>query len=262
MALIRRHWKLAIFNAILIVSIVITVLCYIERLGSLPAKAATAGGSGSTTAITLDSTDYARMFQLRNALCLTDVDLAAMGCSQSQASNILSSLASWYQSNVGAWNTIVQQTQSANQQTQQALSSINGAGNTQIWQQMYAAQDQRDSAADSLSQLMQGAASVVAPLLTAQQQSVWTTAQTNVAEGVPPQFRFAPSITPGQAYALFVAVSNQQANPSSLLNSTQQQGLQSVLQSETQNAPTMISTDLAVLPLPTSTSSGQSQSPN
>lgn len=174
-----------------------------------------------------------------------------MGCTQTQTSGILASLLTWYQSNSSAWDSIVQQIQTANQQLQQAQHAVTGAGSPTLWQQMAAANAQIDSSNNNLSQLMQTAEIVVTPQLSAQQQNLWNTVQVNVANGVPAQFRYASNVTPVQAEALLVAISKRSPNASSILSSQQQQGLQSVTQVETQNFNATVSTDLSALPIPT-----------
>jgi hypothetical protein len=256
MALIRRHWKLALFNALVIVSSIVALMVYFAHSGQPLARAATAGqsggsGTGSAVPIALDATGYTRVFQLRNAVCLTPIDLAAMGCSQSQAATILSSLGSWYRSNSSAWDSISQQISSANQQlTQQATQRVTGAGSPALWQQMSAANAEIDDANTNLGQLMQAAATAITPLLNAQQQTLWTTVQSNVANNVPPDFRYAPNVTLAQAQMLMSAEAKHQANIASLLSSQQQTALQTILQAETQNANALFTTDFAVLPIP------------
>ena len=103
MALIRRHWKLACFQAALMIFTIVALLYY-ELRPPAHAAASTSGSAGFDC-----PTAFSRINAVRVDDCLTDIDLLTLGCSQSETANVLQSLISWYANNSVAWGSDAQQ---------------------------------------------------------------------------------------------------------------------------------------------------------
>src|SRR2546421_4400862 len=102
MALVRRHWKLALINCLLIL-LAAGLLTY--RLMRGRAIAQTPPPTSQPTAA-IDPVTYCRIRDLRGRLSLTNRDLAAMGCTQQQAADVLSALLEWCGTNQATFDQI------------------------------------------------------------------------------------------------------------------------------------------------------------
>ncbi|RPI60771.1 MAG: hypothetical protein EHM48_06690, partial [Planctomycetaceae bacterium] len=93
--MVRRHWFALLVHMVAITVAVVWIVNALSR-GASPAiaQAPVAGVAGGEVA-GVDAVAYACVGQLREELALTNADLAAMGCGQAQAEEVLGALKGW-----------------------------------------------------------------------------------------------------------------------------------------------------------------------
>ncbi len=90
---IQRHWKLILVQLgliVLIVGLTVPMLMQTEQA---------VGQQSSSTAVELSPQAYHYIQALRKDIRLAERDLAAMGCSQAEAEELLQTVVAWYQAN-------------------------------------------------------------------------------------------------------------------------------------------------------------------
>jgi hypothetical protein len=256
MAAIRRHWKLAVLNALLIGGVLAALITYMVRT-STPVAKAQAASSGSTaspappanTPVPTDPVVYARIATLRQRIALENVDLAALGCSQSQASSIFSTLLTWYQANQGTWAQAEQAEQSARNDLQETSRLINvGPKNDTVISQFSTQQQAIATAVAARQQVEQSAATAVAGLLTSSQNTLWNTIQANAA--APEFYRFAPSLTADELSQIQASLGKGQTVSTDTLSTSQWNAIRSVIATQNQSIDGVAAAEMTVLPPP------------
>lgn len=117
--IIRRHELKTLIHATLLIALVITLIAIFSG-DPQPAVAQTPTSPKTDEprqAIPVDPVVYGDVQQIRQAAALTTRDLAAMGCSQSQAEQVLTRLREWAEQN----QATLQTKRSAERKARQAL---------------------------------------------------------------------------------------------------------------------------------------------
>lgn len=230
---VKRHW----LSLLLIACLVLTAAAWLVLSPSLslPAQAqSAAGGSQEQTEqpAPLSPYDHGRLQQLRNQLCLTNRDLAAMGCDQEQAEVVLEVMRNWYETNQARLAELQHTERAARQALRAALQEV-AAGPTEerpeppvheipaLQKALFSAQ--RDQQTGS-----QSAVSAIEPLLSSSQREIWRTARKNIA--APARYRHVPDLEPNQVQALRDALDDSTAlavAENAILWSTQREKLAS-----------------------------------
>jgi hypothetical protein len=257
MAAIRKHWKLAVLNVLLIVGMLGILTWYMVRSGSpvATAQSVSSGWSSGTASPPANSptpTDpivYARIETLRQRIALSNMDLAAMGCSQAQASSVFSTLLTWYQANQGTWSQAEQNETSARNDLQETWRLINvGPKDDNVLSQLPTKQQNITTAVSARQQVEQTAANAVAGVLTSSQNTLWMTIQANAA--VPDVYRFAPSLSAQQVTQIQASLAKGQVVPTDTLTASQWSVIQSVIAAQNQTANGVAAAEQTVLPAP------------
>ena len=167
------------------------------------------GGGGDApgaeaAADTIDVATYVGMCRLRKAIHLGNETLAAMGCSESDATGAMAALLVWRQAN----KTNIEANRKANIQAARelrvALRRIGmGPSNTTLLAKLPSMKAALAAAARQRNDLMKAAIAATEAQLSASQRSVWATVRKNIA--LPRKYRYAASLTAGQIKALHVA---------------------------------------------------------
>lgn len=120
MAVLRRHWKMAVFNGIVLITLLAASLYLVAQRG---ATAATT--EQGAEAVVIDVTEYSRLRELRAATALTALDLASVGCNEQQAEAVLTALRGWYAANAAGLEQAISAERSAERAMDDAVRLIN-----------------------------------------------------------------------------------------------------------------------------------------
>jgi hypothetical protein len=251
MAVVRRHWKLAAANALLLA---VALALLVHHLARDAGRALADPPSGSSS---VDALTYSRVSELRERLMLTNADLAAMGCTQQQAKSVLAALLQWYQQNQATWVGGEGNERSARAQLHAALErAAVGPRNEALIAQISSLRQALTSAAAQRGESLNAAASAVQPLLTTSQVSSWTTARAN--KNVALRYRFVPNLTDAETKTLTVAVAKRGESSQavaqveqSVLAGSRLTAMQSALTNARESATGVMAADTEVLPIPT-----------
>jgi len=246
--MVRRHWRLVMLNLLLILAGFVLVLHVLLR--NSPRASAQTVESSSAEASTASPTDAASVAQqltqlkvqeLRQRLSLQDETLAAMGCSQDQATQILSALVNWTSQNASNASTAEQAVAAAQANLAEAQRRINvGPRYEQVLASLPTLQQSCNAAKAQVDQLYTSAAEVVSGQLNAAQQQIWATVKANTSLGVPQAYRYNSNLTANDAAGM--QVSAYRGVPTSINNSAE------TSQNIRENMPTVITAEKATLP--------------
>lgn len=207
MAAIRRHWRAVLLN-LLIVALATGSLAYFlaSRPVTAESTAADGGGSlgGSDAAAAaprmIDPVTYSQVQQLREQLCLSNHDLAAMGCTQASAEQVLSSILAWYEQNKVVLEQNDQAMLVAQSDAREAVRLMNiGPANAQHGRQYRQACDAAGTALQQRKQLLDAAIAALTPGLNGEQQAIWQAALANRSHD---RYRYVPNLTAQQVLLL------------------------------------------------------------
>ena len=138
---------------------------------------------------------------LRQRLCLTNQDLAAMGCSKDAASALLNDLVSWYQSNKDALAQTQKSINTTSRDLQSAQLQMNvGSDDPQLPAKLLQLQKAHVLAWMDQVKLVQQCKEQIAAKLSDSQKAAWIAAQGNGS--LPVQYRYIPGLKPDQRKAL------------------------------------------------------------
>jgi len=206
MAVIKRHWMTTLFASALL--LVVWLVLAMTRARQA-ARAADDGGSivtgeASDEAMSLDAVSYCELREIQRRLCLTAVDLAAMGCSPEDAESILRALRSWYESNRATYRLQKQARLVAERalrlgRRQASLSKTLYATNDEIGELQLAVRE----AIAAQGILADDAVSVISGAMTEAQKSMWATARQN--KDNPTRYRYIPDLSDNQLMELLPA---------------------------------------------------------
>jgi hypothetical protein len=251
MALLRKHWKLALCECLaVIVAVSIGLRFWAHRTAVADTSTSVAAPSSPTTQQTAtDGLTYSRISYLRQQLALTSLDLGAMGLTQAQATTVLSNVLNWYNANQASWGALEQAQINNQNSVQEAWREINvGPANQTLLSQLPTLQQNLTSSTQAFQQFLQSATSVVSPALSTSQQQVWATAQANLS--APVQYRYAPSLTPAFVSTLSTALAKGQTVVSTSLSVEQQQAIAAAQAEQAESMPGVLAAEQAVLPPP------------
>lgn len=258
MAMIRRHWRAALIH-LLIVSMAVGGLCYHLFSRTTASTAATNTPESIGQNAGLDAVTWARIQQLRDRICLTNADLASIGCSRNQADQVLNQLLSWYDQNKASWDQVEEQERSADCDLAEAYRKINvGPRDETLLARLPVLLNAQTAAQSQQQQLELSAATAVEALLSSSQQATWTTARSNAT--TPIRYRYASGLSPQQVQSLSFANYKQGQNkkdqngsiPSekSILSPLQQSSIAAAVIAREQNMVEVIGAEQEVLPVP------------
>jgi hypothetical protein len=191
MALVRRHWKLALFN-LLVISIAAGLLLY--RLnGSHTAVASSPETPATQTSQVLDIPTYSRIQDIRKRVGLTNRDLAALGCDQDQATTVLNQIVQWYQSNQTQLTTAESTESAAHEAYDEAVVRVNtGPRSQEALDQIGPSRQAYLTAAAQHTTIYNGVIGAVSSVLSSAQAQSWQTARAN--GGLPERYRYIPEL--------------------------------------------------------------------
>jgi hypothetical protein len=251
MALVRRHWKLALLNCLLILAAVGLLVHRLMRSGAV----AQTPPSPATQPSAIDAVSYCRVQDLRGRLFLTNRDLAAMGCTQEQAAGVLSALLQWHSTNQSSFEQIEQSQRSAQQQLADAIRRVNsGPRNATLLNQVKTLQQQEQSANAQRQALVEQAMATIQSHLTSAQQQIWQTARSNAA--VAERYRYLSDLSAAASAALSAAAvkygagSPQAQQVEQSVLGTRLNDLNTSIAAIGQNIAAVIAAEAAVLPVP------------
>jgi hypothetical protein len=187
---------------------------------------------------------------LRNTLALRDEDLAAMGCSQTQSSQILASLVNWLGTNASNWTQAEAAQQSADSALAVAQTQINiGPASDTVLTSYTGLQQNLATAQQALATLVQGAGTTVSTQLSSDQQQIWQAASANAALGVPSRYRYAQGLSSQDAHALILAAYRGQSGDS-VLSNTELQTTIAAQQNQSASTAGVLSAEATIVPPP------------
>jgi len=198
MAMIRKHWKLAIIHLLLIVGGLVVLAGHLTTRQEQSAVAAT---ESESPVAAIDPLTYSRVQKMREELCLTAEDLAALGCSGEQTSAILGSLLGWYRNSQALWEQLEDAQRVAQRQLDEAVTKINvGPKNETLIQSMPRLVESVESAAAARRQHMNLAMNDVSRSFNAEQGQLWSIAASNVK--LPTRWRYVDGLSVDQVQTL------------------------------------------------------------
>ena len=203
MTLIRGHWKLAVLCSALLGGVGWLAICQFSA-GPLRADPPPEEQDGQETT-PIDAETYCRVRALRQRLGVQNQSLAAMGCSESQATTVLQTLIEWYQANVAALETARGNKRAAAKALRLALRRVSkGPRDEELLQSIPGLRATFVQAALQEKSLLANAAVAIEAKLTASQKPLWQTIR--AVAPAPEKYRYATGVTAEQNRALRVAV--------------------------------------------------------
>ncbi len=149
----------------------------------------------------IDVATYTGMSRLRKAIDLDNETLAAMGCSESEATAALNVLLGWYVSNKAEIAANRQASIQATKALRLALRKIGmGPRDEGLIAKIPSLKAAVAASVKQRNDLSEAAIKAVAAKLSTSQKSVWMTARNNA--GLPSKYRYVASLTADQAKAL------------------------------------------------------------
>ena len=143
--------------------------------------------------------------QVRQSLALGNNDLAAMGLTESAATNVLTAVRSWCEQNDANLKQAEQDIRSAEKSLREAIRRVRmGPRNDAILAQLPILTSQLAAEQDRRPQLIESLIPQIESLLSFEQQAVWLTARRN--HDAPARYRYAPDLNAVQKQVLDVAV--------------------------------------------------------
>jgi hypothetical protein len=237
--MIKRYWWLALLQLALIVGA--GVFLTSRMLHHVQPAVARDGTPPATQPV--DRLSYGRVQGLRQALSLTNEDLAAMGCDQATAQTMIGGLLSWYQSNQSTWNEKEAAVVSARAAYGQTLRQINVGPQSDTLDTQLATQKQAlATASDAWSQFIEGAATSASSNLSADQKAVWASARTNTS--LPDRYRYTSGAAAADV-AKLKALLSKRGEGSAQLTELEQNLLNSTIRGQITTARSNVSTHLA-----------------
>jgi hypothetical protein len=202
--------------------------------------------------VEIDAQTYSRVQDLRVRICLTNQDLAALGCSGEQATEMLQTLVQWCEQNAVAMERAQAAELHARRELQEAVRrvSVGPRDETLLSSGLPAAQQSLASAEAGVREVEQGAVAAVSALLDSGQSATWETARANAA--FPFRWRYAGRLTGEQARALEVAAYKRRLNAGEdqVLGSQQKLAMQQARAKQNQFMDQVCAAEASVLPAP------------
>lgn len=194
MALMRRHWKLFAFNVLLVLGAISALAWHL-----LQRPEVTLAQPAPPEPTPIDALTYSRVQTLRSGIGLDNTDLAAMGCTQQQAEEVLTAVLSWTRTNAASLGETEAAIATAEAALRDALQS-QGRGEEVSANQMVTLKAAVQTAIETRTTLTTGLATAVAAELNQEQAGVWTTAKAN--HSLPARYRYVPNLSAAETATL------------------------------------------------------------
>ncbi len=137
---------------------------------------------------------WSQVQALRQELCLTNTDLAAMGLSQQDAARLLQTLVDWQESHAQACEQAEREVRLTSRAVREAYSRIHvGPRDEVLLASLPGLKLAAQRAQAQRKQVVEAAAQAVAMQLSSQAQTIWQTARGNT--DLPDQYRYAPNLS-------------------------------------------------------------------
>jgi hypothetical protein len=248
-ALVKRHWKLAAINVLLLV---VCVLLVVHQLSSTGVKAQESG-TPTTSPSPIDSATYRGVSEVRRHLALSNEALAAVGCSQTIAQQALVALREWYGQNKSTWEQLGRQRGAEERRLREVQRLINvGPRDESVLAQVPTIEQRIEALSQQRAQLLQNARLAVSAYLSPDQNAVWAASQANSEAAAP--YRYVSGISSADVKTLsdtmqrYGAGSPEMAQvEQSLIAGSKQVAAQNVIVSIGQNLSGVIAAERAVL---------------
>lgn len=202
MAYVRRHWLSSVLYSLIILfglAIVLTPILVSDKA----IKEALAQVEPTTTEPEpIDPYLYTRVQQLRQELSLTNFDLAAMGCDEESATQILESLKSWCRTNQATLDQNHRDTLQAKATIREAIRQINigpapgSEPNSTIARSLPGLQKDLVNLLEQRKSTLDGLAAQIETTMDTSKRHIWQSARANV--GMPTQLRYVPDLSDEQ----------------------------------------------------------------
>lgn len=148
---------------------------------------------------------YSQVQRLRVELAMSNADLAAMGCTQTQAKALLDSLLAWTKTNLTQLQQADEQVRSTRSQLRQAMQKIHiGPRNQTLIGQVPKLKQNYATALASRQQKYESAVNTLKTSLSAEQIGIWQAARANKEKYA--RYRYAPGLSQDQSKALRTAI--------------------------------------------------------
>ncbi len=195
MAHTRRHWLLSVVYVLALVGGLAITLTPTLFPGKIIQQAvAQAEDVSATGSQTIDPNVYTRVQQIRQELSLANRDLAAMGCDEETATQILQSLKSWCTTNQAVLDRHHQDTIQAKAKLRDAVRRINeGTDDPRVSRSLPELRADLVHLAEQRQIMMDGLIANLESQLSSTQRLVWQTAREN--NGLPASLRYVPGLS-------------------------------------------------------------------
>jgi len=244
-ALVKRHW-ISVSLLVFVVALLIGWVLRIHLFAGVREALADTSETPPQQQPTMDPVDYGKVQQIRQELCLTNFDLAVMGCSQEAATNVLTALSSWYQSHRAELVTAEQSVLEKQRQLHEAVKNVNvGPRSEGNLAQMPTLQQNAQAATQQRNAIVESAVQALSATLTAEQNQLWLTARANAA--TTSHYRYVPNITQAQ---LKVVQSSPDPLADQVLSADQKQAFITAAANSVQFFSGVTAAEAVVLPVP------------
>lgn len=253
MAMVKRHWKLAVILVVFLVGIGSAVVL-------LPASAqdVSTPGSGDDIAAApvedIAAVDYGRIQALRRELDLDNAALAAMGLGGEQAATILTDIKEWHAANRERLSAADADIAAARKELRVMMKRMNvGPRDEAVLNSIPRLRDALVSAQNARTVLCDSLAEAVTRTFSDPQNTAWTVIRQN--EGVPIPYRYAPGLDVEQREQLmrlyFVAVrTGQPCLCEDVLTSSQKDAVTVAVGNMRMNMEAVLQAESEILPVP------------
>ena len=199
--MIRKHWSLlallAIVGIVVAGWILLPALSGIGRTAHALDHPSTASLSEPGRGAGPDITSHSNSTRLRYQLALSDMDLAAYGCSGEQTEQVLAALIAWYEQNKSALQAADSSQRQARSSLRETLRRINvGPRDEGIIAQVPALMEQVRIVEVNQRQFTESAIAAVSVAFSKEQNDYWSSARTN--SDAPSRYRYAGALADEQ----------------------------------------------------------------
>lgn len=254
MALVRRHWKLALLN-VLLLCLAVAALIYKLGISQQRTVGATTGPTVATSG-QLDLPSYSQISSIREELCLTNRDLAAMGCNGSTARALFSALLSWYRQSQPAINQAIQSEVTAQANLRDVIRRIQvGPCDESALSQVSSLRTAVASATTNRQALVGQASDLIQQKLNNGQSTIWRSAKSN--QNLPEQYRYTPDLSATESQSLLQLVRGTQfstggrsVDDSTIITTARRSAMASAQASVEANLSAVAAAEQEILPTP------------
>ena len=246
--LIRHNWQSIVVVALILCAVVAVSMITNQTAGPVLGQQVEPVGLDESDVETWQQVD-----QLRRQLCLTNVDLAAMGCSQQSAEQVLGTLIAWCTMQRGELERIQAQQRDARRALSAVLRRITiGPRDEALIASAGQLKDQLAQADQQHEQKVQSAVDVVGTVLSDQQSALWQTIRRNTEARLPARFRSVDGLNDQQIQTLTRTNRRltEQALVTNLLSAAQRSAADAAQVRQRQSMPDILAVDRQLLATP------------